>query len=275
MLKSGEQRENNLRQAAAAAAREKQHWQPVSDAWNRVYPARPKLWSLSPHKRFPAADWIPCAEAMIVLSRAIRDAGYEQRTCQAADRCAKDGSRETLALLLLALGFKSTAPSLAERLSKATGEKGEWLVLFNRDCRLRGLIEQPPRKATGGAQAKRPPAPDAERTKSLKDHEGNRVGFQIERGRYFFRGEPFELSAKPLDVLAEFLKEREGRYLDYSHLARAVWGDYAPDDTTIRTTISAVRRSLKKACLKFSLSIPEPLPWKRGAGGWALAMPRK
>jgi len=99
-------------------------------------------------------------------------------------------------------------------------------------------------------------------------------GWQIEPGRYFFRGREFELAGKPLDLLAEFLRSFDGGYLDYKHLKATVWDGSLTGEDAIRSTVAALRLSLKEVTGRFQLDIPDPLPQKRTAG-WKFNMPRE
>jgi hypothetical protein len=101
----------------------------------------------------------------------------------------------------------------------------------------------------------------------------NWTAWQTEPGCYFFRGNRSELAGKPLALLAEFLTQREGRFLGYAHLKGTVWADSLTGEEGIRSAVGALRTSLRAVCRELGLDTSDPLPFTRGAG-WKLNMPR-
>ena len=101
-------------------------------------------------------------------------------------------------------------------------------------------------------------------------------GWHFQPGRFAFRQRWYDLKGKPLALLERFVQAR-GVALTLDELKADVWAvdDRDPEETTIRTTISALRTKLKAVVQELNINdIADPLP-RVDARAWRLDLPLK
>jgi hypothetical protein len=95
-------------------------------------------------------------------------------------------------------------------------------------------------------------------------------------GGFLYRGHVQRLSGKPLAVLRALYDSRWKRQT-LDDLRRTVWCDSAPEEETIRSTVSSARKALKAAFVAVGIEGPKnPIPTAdRGNGttAWRLVLP--